>query len=195
MRIETSENLRSPSQSEQRANNQRRERQVPHAGGVAHDHSARPEPFQFPRWRSGAACRGRVDLDFVEPTSAEAQQCRAVCAACPVREHCLAEALATAEPWGIWGGLDTDEREALAKRTGHPEPAILPAHGTNTRYARHGCRCALCRSAHTNYERQRRARRRRRAIESHGCLTVVPVPLNAAETTVITDERIDHPFR
>jgi transcription factor WhiB len=33
-----------------------------------------------------------------------------------LHELCLAEALADGEPWGTWGGLDTDEREALAEQ-------------------------------------------------------------------------------
>ncbi|MEU5847455.1 WhiB family transcriptional regulator [Saccharopolyspora shandongensis] len=119
---------------------------------------------QIPRWRSQAACRRRPGLDFIDPAPADAEQCRAVCGACPVRERCLAEALAAGEPWGIWGGLDSDQRADLAERTGYPEPVIVPAHGTNTRYAKHGCRCSACRSAHTSYER---ARRRRHTIAAH----------------------------
>jgi hypothetical protein len=117
--------------------------------------------IRIPEWRSRAACRGRVDLDFIDPrTSAEAAECRALCAGCPVRAQCLAEALGTGEAWGIWGGLDADEREPLAEQQGHPAPAVKPAHGTNPRYAKHGCRCDACRQAHTAYERARRERRR-----------------------------------
>jgi hypothetical protein len=117
--------------------------------------------LRLPEWRSRAACRGRVDLDFIDPrTPAEAAECRALCAGCPVREQCLAEALTTGEAWGIWGGLDTDAREPLAEQQGHPAPAVKPAHGTNPRYAKHGCRCDACRQAHTAYERARRERRR-----------------------------------
>src|SRR5437763_17171559 len=97
--------------------------------------------LHLPAWRIRAACKGRLDLDFIDPTPAEAEHCRALCAACPVLERCRAEALATGEPWGIWGGLTADGRAAVAEQTGQPEPAVLPAHGTNTRYAKHGCRC------------------------------------------------------
>lgn len=117
--------------------------------------------IRLPEWRARAACRGRVDLDFIDPrTPAEAAECRGLCAGCPVREQCLAEALTTGEAWGIWGGLDADEREPLAEQQGHPAPAVKPAHGTNPRYAKHGCRCDACRQAHTAYERTRRERRR-----------------------------------
>jgi hypothetical protein len=117
--------------------------------------------MRLPEWRTRAACRGRFDLDFIDPrTPAEATECRSLCAGCPVREQCLGDALDNAEAWGIWGGLDTDQREQLAEQTGHPAPAVLPAHGMNSRYTKHGCRCAVCREAHTAYERARRERRR-----------------------------------
>lgn len=35
---------------------------------------------------------------------------RGVCEGCPVRRSCLAHALATGEPDGLWGGLDESER-------------------------------------------------------------------------------------
>lgn len=122
--------------------------------------------IRLPEWRTRAACRSRLDLDFIDPrTPAEAAECCALCGDCPVLDQCRAEALTTGEAWGIWGGLDADERERLAEREGYPAPAVLPAHGTNPRYAKHGCRCAPCRQAHTGYERDRRARRRARSSD------------------------------
>ncbi|SDD86318.1 WhiB family transcriptional regulator [Actinokineospora iranica] len=118
--------------------------------------------LRLPEWHARAACRGRIDLDFVEPGE-QLAECLALCAACPVAEQCLAEALDAGEAWGIRGGLDADQREKLAEQTGHPAPVIKPAHGTNSRYAKHGCRCDLCREAHTAYDRQRRERNRARA--------------------------------
>jgi hypothetical protein len=115
---------------------------------------------RLPEWRTRAACRGRLDLDFIDPTPEQVGECRAICAGCPVREQCLDDALTAGEAWGIWGGLDVDEREQLAEQHGHPAPSVKPAHGTNPRYAKHGCRCDLCREAHTAYERARRERRR-----------------------------------
>ena len=35
---------------------------------------------------------------------------------CPVRDQCLAHALATAEPHGVWGGLSRKERAELLRR-------------------------------------------------------------------------------
>jgi hypothetical protein len=112
-------------------------------------------------WQRDAACRGRMDLDWIDPTTSQQARCRAVCLSCPVVTTCRTYALVNGEPWGIWGGLDPVERAAIAGRDGHPIPAVLPAHGTNPRYAKHGCRCVACRRAHTTYERTRRSRVRR----------------------------------
>lgn len=44
-----------------------------------------------------------ADLWFAE-TPHDVEAAKALCAACPIREHCLAGALERAEPWGVWGG-------------------------------------------------------------------------------------------
>lgn len=52
--------------------------------------------------------RGSADSDHrADDTS---QQAKAICNACPVRQSCLAHALDTQEPYGIWGGLTERER-------------------------------------------------------------------------------------
>lgn len=109
-------------------------------------------------WRRFAACGGRDDLEWIDPTPADETTCRAVCAGCPVLAQCMDAALAHGEPWGIWAGLNSAERAQLAACSGVPRPRVLPPHGTNARYAKHGCRCDICRDAHTVYERRRRNR-------------------------------------
>jgi hypothetical protein len=71
----------------------------------------------------------------------------------------LAAALITGEPWGIWGGLDPNQRADVALGTGLPVPTVLSMHGFRARYAKHGCRCRACRYANTTYisERRRKA--------------------------------------
>jgi hypothetical protein len=109
-------------------------------------------------WRERAACRGNWELDWIDPSPADEAVCRAICRRCPVRVECGEDALLSGEPWGLWGGLDPHERAIIAAHRSIPTPRMLPPHGTNPRYAKHGCRCPACRSAHTTYERGRRAR-------------------------------------
>lgn len=76
-----------------------------------------------PDWAQDAACASaRVDPDWWHPdTNPTETAARTVCGSCPVRRSCLAHALATGEPDGIWGGLDGVERTwarlALAEGT------------------------------------------------------------------------------
>lgn len=72
-----------------------------------------PVPPQ-PDWTTSAKCRGMGDALFPQP--AEQRRVRQVCADCPVRSACLAEALDNRIEYGIWGGLTERERRALLKR-------------------------------------------------------------------------------
>ncbi|WP_101395206.1 WhiB family transcriptional regulator [Phycicoccus duodecadis] len=69
------------------------------------------------RWR----LRGRCSNDesgawFMDPRTPAARSARSVCASCPVRARCLSAALLYGEEYGIWGGLDTEQRAALDGR-------------------------------------------------------------------------------
>lgn len=72
-------------------------------------------------WRVRAACR-HADTELFFPIGrgsramAEAQQAKTICARCPVRQPCLAYALATGQAYGIWGGYDEQERRALHRQ-------------------------------------------------------------------------------
>ena len=71
----------------------------------------------LPEWRRLAACRSH-DADLFFPTSPlDAAAAKRVCADCPVRPTCLADALAW-EPdrkrYGVVGGLTATERRHLA---------------------------------------------------------------------------------
>ncbi len=67
-------------------------------------------------WRQRAACRG-VDPDVFYPSSdEEAEEAKAICAVCPVREPCLEYALANRERDGVWGGATERERRRLIRQ-------------------------------------------------------------------------------
>jgi WhiB family redox-sensing transcriptional regulator len=132
----------------------------------------REPPPMPPEWTRRAACQYWPELDWIDPAPEQARDCRAVCVDCPVRRECLADALADAEPGGIWGGFDVDERADLARAQGFPPPRLLPAHGMHTRYLRYGCRCGTCRYTHASYERERtRAARLRAARRAESLAT------------------------
>jgi WhiB family transcriptional regulator, redox-sensing transcriptional regulator len=49
------------------------------------------------------ACGTNPDLFFAESPQGVARA-KELCASCPVRAACLADALDRGEPWGVWGG-------------------------------------------------------------------------------------------
>jgi WhiB family redox-sensing transcriptional regulator len=71
-------------------------------------------------WQLDAACRG-MDVEIFYHPPAERRttkqrridQAKAICGECPVVEQCRRHALATREPYGIWGGLSEEERADL----------------------------------------------------------------------------------
>jgi WhiB family redox-sensing transcriptional regulator len=66
-------------------------------------------------WQAQAACTG-ADPDLFFPDRGElALDAKAVCAGCPVREHCLAHALQFHEDHGVWGGTTPTERRRLRR--------------------------------------------------------------------------------
>jgi hypothetical protein len=53
-------------------------------------------------------------------------EAKSVCRQCPVAAHCMALALKANEPYGVWGGLDADERSAARRRIGERGLLRLP---------------------------------------------------------------------
>jgi WhiB family transcriptional regulator, redox-sensing transcriptional regulator len=70
-----------------------------------------PEVFFHPEGERGSARRRREE------------RAKNICRACPVMELCREHALATREPYGVWGGLSEEERLALSS----PKPNSLTA--------------------------------------------------------------------
>lgn len=66
-------------------------------------------------WPAHAACRG-VDPDRLFVQGAAQNRAKVICAACPVRTECLADALDNRIEFGVWGGMTERERRALLRR-------------------------------------------------------------------------------
>lgn len=49
-------------------------------------------------------------------TSSSYDEARTICNTCPVKEACLAHALANKERWGMWGGLTPIERRRIERK-------------------------------------------------------------------------------
>lgn len=76
-------------------------------------------------WRPKAACRGldpdmffaSEDVDNRQERRDREASAKAVCAHCGVVQECLDYALAAGERYGVWGGMNADERRALKRRS------------------------------------------------------------------------------
>ena len=67
-------------------------------------------------WRQRASCRG-VDPDVFYPISdEEAEEAKAICDQCQVRQPCLEYALANRERDGVWGGATERERRRIIRQ-------------------------------------------------------------------------------
>ena len=68
-------------------------------------------------WQAQALCREASPDMFFHPEGERGNQRRsrddrakAVCDSCPVLRRCREHALASREPYGVWGGMTEDER-------------------------------------------------------------------------------------
>ena len=74
-------------------------------------------------WQGRGLCVSE-DPDVFFPSHGDpGTQARQICAACAVRGECLGYAIA-ADEFGIWGGLDQDERRNLRRRKRRKEAAV-----------------------------------------------------------------------
>jgi WhiB family redox-sensing transcriptional regulator len=79
-------------------------------------------------WQEQAACKD-MDADVFFPPDTESKhyrwsplEAKLVCKGCPVRGSCLQAAITGSETDGVWGGLDEQERAALAGKARRPNP-------------------------------------------------------------------------
>ena len=59
---------------------------------------------QTSRTPSAIPCRSNDSELWFAESPADVEFAKTLCRTCPVREACLAGALARQEPWGVWGG-------------------------------------------------------------------------------------------
>jgi WhiB family redox-sensing transcriptional regulator len=71
-------------------------------------------------WQRLGLCRGRDSVQFFHPDGERGASrgrreaaAKQLCQSCPVRTECAAHALATREPYGVWGGFTESERLRL----------------------------------------------------------------------------------
>jgi WhiB family transcriptional regulator, redox-sensing transcriptional regulator len=67
-------------------------------------------------WRQRSACQGLDPEIFYPQTDEEAEEAKAICGICPVRQMCLEHALAFRERDGVWGGFTERERRRLLRQ-------------------------------------------------------------------------------
>ncbi|MTD59421.1 WhiB family transcriptional regulator [Amycolatopsis pithecellobii] len=71
-------------------------------------------------------CRsGDADLWFAE-TPADLERAKRLCGACPIRQSCLAGAVARREPWGVWGGEIFERGAVVARKRPRGRPRKHP---------------------------------------------------------------------
>jgi WhiB family redox-sensing transcriptional regulator len=70
-------------------------------------------------WRQWAACRDHPTWWWfagVHHQHKSAKRAQAICEVCPVRTACLEHALARPEDYGLWGGVDEQQRHRIRAR-------------------------------------------------------------------------------
>ena len=87
-------------------------------------------------WQTRAACNSpAVNPDWFFPTDPgkAGNKAKAICGTCPVRNECLA--LALAEPVrGIWGGTSEAQRVTIRRQQGTPLPSGWTARQQRSRW-------------------------------------------------------------
>ncbi len=86
------------------------------------------------QWQEFGACRAQPPTVFFHPEAERGPRrshrdavAKAVCQRCPVIAQCREYALHVEEPYGVWGGLSEEERQALlrARRRTESGPAAV----------------------------------------------------------------------
>lgn len=109
----------------------------------------------LPEWQLRAACADRPDLDWFSQAPAEIAAVKAVCTGCAAQGACLAWALDTGEPEGVWGGQSAADRlEPLLLADPEPTPHVA----SRGCYVTNHCRLPECTALNTAYQADLRHR-------------------------------------
>ncbi|MCX6420813.1 MAG: WhiB family transcriptional regulator [Actinobacteria bacterium] len=83
-------------------------------------------------WQLEGACRGEDPGLFFHPEGERGplrtereEAAKAICARCPVVTQCATHAVAVREPYGVWGGLTEEDREAMYRRRLAPVSELI----------------------------------------------------------------------
>jgi WhiB family redox-sensing transcriptional regulator len=91
-----------------------------HIAQPAPSSPATDAPALSDEWKWLGACQSESNKDLwhvnTRTEKDDAAEAKRICAICPVAQQCLDYAMATKERWGIWGGLDRHQRDALRRR-------------------------------------------------------------------------------
>ena len=74
---------------------------------------------------SAAACKsesGVLTRLFFSPEVSDIARAKAICVHCPLKEDCLADAIARQEPCGVWGGELLVDGKIIAHKRGRGRP-------------------------------------------------------------------------
>lgn len=107
-------------------------------------------------WMTDGLCKDDHVLWFSHDPM-EMALAKELCGRCPVQEECLEYALEKNIWDGILGGLDPLERKQHAKKSNRVR------HGSIVGYTTDRCRCLACKTAMTEYDRDKRPRKTTRA--------------------------------
>lgn len=67
-------------------------------------------------WRQRGACKGLDPDIFYPPSDEDADEAKAICMSCAVRDTCLEYSLTNREADGIWGGATERERRRMLRQ-------------------------------------------------------------------------------
>lgn len=74
------------------------------------------DPTTDGHWRDSALCQALEPELFYSDMNEEKVLAKLYCGKCAVKDYCLTEALELGDKFGIWGGLEVDERNRLGTR-------------------------------------------------------------------------------